>query len=75
VKNHQVLIDDLVWGLIGGELHLLDHCIHPVVVVLGHGFRRTRFELVFQNPIKTPTKMGFVIRVLIFVLLGLIHHW
>jgi hypothetical protein len=23
------------WGLIGGEIHSLDHCIHPAGAVLG----------------------------------------
>jgi hypothetical protein len=46
-------------GFIGGELHFSDHYIHSVIAVLGHDLRQTQFELEIENPIKTPTKMGF----------------
>jgi hypothetical protein len=32
---------DLVYGLIGGELHSSDHCIHLVVADFGHDLRKT----------------------------------
>jgi hypothetical protein len=40
----------MVWGLIGGQLHFSDHCIHSVVADFGHGSRRTQFELEIENP-------------------------
>jgi hypothetical protein len=43
----------LIWGLIGGELHSLNHCIHLVVVDFGRDLRKTQFELVLENPNKT----------------------
>jgi hypothetical protein len=43
----------LVWGLIGGELHSSDHCIHLVVADFGRDLRKTQFELVLENPNKT----------------------
>jgi hypothetical protein len=46
-------------GFIGGELHFSDHYIHSVIAVLGRDLRQTQFELEIENPIKTPTKMGF----------------
>jgi hypothetical protein len=44
----------LVWGLIGGELYSSDHCIHLVFADFGHDLRKTQFELVLENPNKTP---------------------
>jgi hypothetical protein len=44
----------LVWGFIGSELHSLDHCIHLVVTDFGRDLRKTQFELVLENPNKTP---------------------
>jgi hypothetical protein len=44
----------LVWGLIGGELHSSDHYIHLVVADFGRDLRKTQFELVLENPNKTP---------------------
>jgi hypothetical protein len=44
----------LVWGLIGGELHFLDHCIHSIIADFGHDLRRTQFKLVLESPNKTP---------------------
>ena len=44
----------MVWGLIGGELHSSDHCIHLVVADFGRDLRKTQFELVLENPNKTP---------------------
>jgi hypothetical protein len=44
----------LIWGLIGGELHSLDHYIYLVVADFGHDLRKTQFELVLENPNKTP---------------------
>jgi hypothetical protein len=44
----------LVSGLIGGELHSLDHCIHLVVADFGRDLRKTQFELILENPNKTP---------------------
>jgi hypothetical protein len=44
----------LVWGLIGDELHSSDHCIHLVVADFGRDLRKTQFELVLENPNKTP---------------------
>jgi hypothetical protein len=44
----------LVWGLIGGKLHSSDHCIHLVVADFGRDLRKTQFELVLENPNKTP---------------------
>jgi hypothetical protein len=43
----------LVWGLIGGELHSSNHCIHLVVADFGRDLRKTQFELVLENPNKT----------------------
>jgi hypothetical protein len=43
----------LVWSLIGGELHLLDHCIQLVVLDFGRDLRKPQFELVLENPNKT----------------------
>jgi hypothetical protein len=40
----------LVWGLIGGELHSSDHCIHLVVADFGRDLRKTQFELVLEYP-------------------------
>jgi hypothetical protein len=45
--------DNLVWGLIGGEFHSLDHCIHLAVANFGHELRKTQFKLVLENPNKT----------------------
>jgi hypothetical protein len=45
---------NLVWGLIGGELHSSDHCIYLVVADFGRDLRKTQFELVLENPNKTP---------------------
>jgi hypothetical protein len=47
--------------LIGGELHFSNHQIHSVLAVFGRGLGRTQFEFEIENPIKTPTKMGFSI--------------
>jgi hypothetical protein len=69
-RTIEFLSKDLVWGLIGGELHISDHYTHPVVVDFGHALRWTQFELVLKNLIKTPTKMGFLIYSLSFELLG-----
>jgi hypothetical protein len=44
----------LVWGLIGGKLHSSDNCIHIVVADFGRDLRKTQFELVLENPNKTP---------------------
>jgi hypothetical protein len=44
----------LVCELIGGELHSSGHCIHLVVAGFGHDLRKTQFELVLENPNKTP---------------------
>ena len=44
----------MVWGLIGGEFHSSDHCIHLVVADFGRDLRKTQFELVLENPNKTP---------------------
>jgi hypothetical protein len=68
------LYGDLVWGLIGGELHLSDHCGHPVVAVFGRDLRWTQFELILENLIKTLAKTGFLICALSFELLGLVLH-
>jgi hypothetical protein len=35
-------------------LHFSDHCIHLFVVDFGHDLRKTQFELVLENPNKTP---------------------
>jgi hypothetical protein len=40
--------------LIGGELHSSYHCIHLVVADFGRDLRKTQFELVLENPNKTP---------------------
>jgi hypothetical protein len=53
-------------GLVGGELPLLDHCLHSVVVDCGRDLRRTKFEL----EIETPTKPEFLV---VFLNLRLIH--
>jgi hypothetical protein len=45
---------DLIWGLIAGELHSSDHCIHLVVADFGRDLRKTQFEHVLENPNKTP---------------------
>jgi hypothetical protein len=74
LRTIEFLCEDLVWGLICGELHFSDHCIHPIVVDFGRGLRKTQFELVLENPIKTSTKMGFLICALVFVLFGFILH-
>jgi hypothetical protein len=44
----------LVWRLIGGELHSSDYYIHLVVVDFGRDLRKTQFEVVLENPNKTP---------------------
>lgn len=44
----------MVWGLFGGELHFSDHYIRPLGAVFGRDLRRTQFELVLENPNKTP---------------------
>jgi hypothetical protein len=49
-RTIEFLFKDLVLGLIGGELHFLDHCIHLVVLDFGCGLIRTHFELVLENP-------------------------
>jgi hypothetical protein len=41
-------------GLIGGELHSSDHCIHLVVADFGRNSRKTQFKLVLENPNETP---------------------
>lgn len=33
------LCENLVWGLIGRELHFSDHCTHPIVVDFGRDSR------------------------------------
>jgi hypothetical protein len=43
----------LVWGLIVGELHSLDHSIHLIVADFGRDLRTTQFELILENPNKT----------------------
>jgi hypothetical protein len=43
----------LVWVLIGGELHSSDHCIHLDLADVGRDLRKTKFELVLENPNKT----------------------
>jgi hypothetical protein len=50
----------LVWGLIGGELHSSDHCIHLVVADFGRDLRKTQFELVLENLNKTPISAVFL---------------
>jgi hypothetical protein len=50
----------LVWGLIGDELHSSDHCIHLVVADFGRDLRKTQFELVLENPNKTPISAVFL---------------
>jgi hypothetical protein len=35
-------------------LHSSDHCIHLVVADFGRDLRKTKFELVVENPNKTP---------------------
>jgi hypothetical protein len=53
LKNLWFHWEELVWGLIGGELHSSDHCIHLVVADFGRGLRKTQFELVIENLNKT----------------------
>ena len=47
-------------GLIGGELHFSDHYIRPLGAVFGRDLRRTQFELVLENPNKTPISAVFL---------------
>jgi hypothetical protein len=44
----------LVSGLIGGELHSSDHCIHLFVADFGRDLRKTQFELVSRKPQQNP---------------------
>jgi hypothetical protein len=46
--------------LIGGELHSSDHCIDLVVADFGRDLRKTQFELVLENPNKTPISAVFL---------------
>jgi hypothetical protein len=41
-------------GLIGDELYSSDHGIHLVVADFGRDLRKTQFDLVLENPNKTP---------------------
>ena len=50
----------MVWGLIGGELHSTGHCIHLDVADFGRDLRKTQFELVLENPNKTPISDVFL---------------
>jgi hypothetical protein len=52
-KTFDSFLEDLVWGLIGGELHSSDHCIHLDFADFGHDLRKTQFELVLENSNKT----------------------
>jgi hypothetical protein len=49
-RNLVFLCEDLIWGLISGELHFSDHCIRLDNVVLGRDLRITQFELVSRKP-------------------------
>jgi hypothetical protein len=46
--------------MIGGDLHSSDHCIHLVVADFGRDLRKTQFELVLENPNKTPISVVFL---------------
>jgi hypothetical protein len=61
-ENPLIPWEDLVWGLIGGELHSSDHCIHLVVADFGCDLRKTQFELILENPNKTPISAVFLNR-------------
>jgi hypothetical protein len=61
VKKSWILVRGFSWWWIGGELHFSNHCIHLVLAVFCLGLGRTQFEFEIENPIKTPTEMGFSI--------------
>jgi hypothetical protein len=57
------------WGLIGGEIHSLDHCIRPVGAVLGHNTIWSCFEFIWENLNKILTFSRNLICAWIFYLL------